>query len=388
VKPPGPGTGPNGTAAMTPTLKTPPSPTASVTGGALLTVDLHAIAANYRRFAALAPRAEISAVVKADGYGLGAIPIARALAKAGCETFFVAHPEEGAALRPGLGGAAKIFVLHGFEAAAARLFRDFELIPVLNSIGQVRAFQDSGLAGPCAVHFDTGMSRLGLEAQHAATLSDLSWDQNGLDIALVMSHLACGDEPGHPKNAQQLAEFRNIRARFAGITGSLSASGGAFLGPDYHFDLIRPGIGLFGGAPQTGVKSPMEAAVSLTAPILQVRQIDSGASAGYGATYSAATPRRLATVGLGYADGLLRSGSNRGAAFVGGAKCAFAGRVSMDLVTLDVSACPPGSAEPGQPAMFLGPQLTIDDAAAAAQTVAYEVLTRLGPRIARRYSGA
>jgi alanine racemase len=232
------------------------------------------------------------------------------------------------------------------------------------------------------------MSRLGLEAHNAGALSDLSWDENGLDIALVMSHLACGDEPGHPMNTRQLGEFRNIRARFAGITGSLAASGGAFLGAEYHFDLIRPGIGLYGGAPSIGAKNPFEPAVTLTAPILQVRQIDTGASAGYGATYSAPGPRRLATVGLGYADGLLRAASNRGAALVGGAVCAFVGRVSMDLVTLDVSACPPGAAEPGQPATFLGPQLSIDQAAQSAQTVAYEVVTRLGPRIARRYVGA
>jgi alanine racemase len=373
---------------MTPAAKTHAPPTTSASGGALLTVDLRAIAANYRRFAALSPRAEISAVVKADGYGLGAAPIARALAKVGCETFFVAHPEEGAALKPALGAEAKVFVLHGFEAQAARLFRDHELIPVLNSSEQVQAFRASGLGLPVALHFDTGMSRLGLEAQHAGALSDLSWDQNGLDIALVMSHLACGDEPGHPMNTRQLAEFRNIRARFAGITGSLAASGGAFLGPEYQFDLIRPGIGLYGGAPQMGPKNPMEPAVTLTAPILQVRQIDTGVSAGYGATYSATAPRRLATIGLGYADGLLRSGSNRGAAIVGGVNCAFAGRVSMDLVTLDVSACPQGTAEPGQAAIFLGPGRTIDDAAAAANTVAYEVITRLGPRIARRYVGA
>lgn len=353
-----------------------------------MTVDLRAIQANYRRFAAQAPRAEVAAVVKADGYGLGAAPIAKALAKVGCETFFVAHPEEGAALRPALGAGPKIFVLHGFEAQAARLFRDHTLIPVLNSMPQVQAFRASGITAPCALHFDTGMSRLGLETRNAGALSDLSWDENGLDIALVMSHLACGDEPRHPMNARQLADFRNIRARFAGIAGSLSASGGAFLGPEYHFDMVRPGIGLYGGAPQMGVKSPVEAAVTLTAPILQVRQIDTGVSAGYGATYSAASPRRLATIGLGYADGLLRAASNRGAAVVGGVSCAFAGRVSMDLVTLDVSACPAGTAEPGQPAQFLGPDRTLDDAAAAAETVAYEVITRLGPRIARRYVGA
>jgi alanine racemase len=373
---------------MTSTTKISPAPAVSSTGGSLLTIDLGAIAANYRRFVALAPRAEISAVVKADAYGLGAAPIVRALSKVGCETFFVAHPEEGAALRPALDGAAKIFVLHGYEAHAARLFRDNALIPVLSSAQQVQAFRDSGLGLPCAIHFDTGMSRLGLEAQHAAALSDSSWDENGLDIVLVMSHLACGDEPANPKNARQLAEFRNIRARFAGITGSLSASGGAYLGPEYHFDLIRPGIGLYGGAPQVGVKNPMAAVATLTAPILQVRQIDSGSTAGYGATYSAPSPRRLATVGLGYADGLLRAGSNRGAALVGGVRCAFAGRVSMDLVTLDVSECPPGSAEPGQPATFLGRDLTADEAAAAAQTISYEVFTRLGPRIARRYVGA
>jgi alanine racemase len=273
-------------------------------------------------------------------------------------------------------------------AAEAQLYRDYELIPVLSSSGQVQAFRASGLEPLCALQFDTGMSRLGLEPSHAGALSDLSWDQNGLDLALVMSHLACADEPRHPMNAKQLAEFRNIRARFAGIPGSLAASSGAFLGLDYHFDLIRPGIALYGGGPVAGAPNPMAGTVTLTAPILQIRQIDRGVSAGYGATFTAAAPRRLATIGLGYADGIHRSASNRGAAAVGGVLCAFAGRVSMDLITLDVSDCPPGTAEPGQMAELLGPRIGLDDAAAAAGTAHYEVITRLGPRIARRYVGA
>jgi alanine racemase len=353
----------------------------------LLTVDLKAIVANHRRLAAMAPRAETGAVVKADGYGLGAVPIGRALAAAGCETFFVAYAQEGAVLRPALGAAPKIFVLHGFNASEATLYRDFELIPVLSSMPQVQAFHASGLEPVCALHFDTGMSRLGLEPAYAGVLSDLSWDQNGLDLALVMSHLACSDEPGHPMNTRQLGEFRNIRARFAGIPGSLAASSGAFLGADYHFDLIRPGIALYGGAPNANSANPMSQVVTLTAPILQIRQIDTGVSAGYGATFTASSPRRLATIGLGYADGVHRSASNRGAAMVGGVLCAFAGRVSMDLITLDVSACPPGTAEPGQMVEIIGPHRRLDDVAAAAGTAHYEVITRLGPRIARRYVG-
>jgi alanine racemase len=350
---------------------------------AALTVDLAALRANYRAFEREAAGAETAGVVKADAYGLGAPRVARALVDAGCRSFFVAHAQEGVSLRAALGAGPRIFVLHGFFPAEADLIARNSLIPVLNAPHQIRAFGPGGPGAPYALHFDTGMARLGLDPSEAPALA-LSHPAP----ALVMSHLACGDDPSHPLNAQQLAAFETVRQAFSAVPASLAASGGAFLGPRYRFEMVRPGLGLYGGAPLTGGRNPMLPVAALAAPILQIREIDTGMSAGYGATYRAPAPRRLATVGLGYADGVPRSASNRGGAIVGGVVCAFAGRVSMDLVTLDVSDCPPGTAEPGAPAYFLSAAYGVEEAAAAAGTAAYEILTRIGPRVARRYSGA
>jgi alanine racemase len=363
-------------------LPAPPQSTQSV-NGAILTIDLDAVAINYEYFRRTVGPAETSAVVKADAYGIGAVMAARRLVRDGCKTFFVAHPLEGAEIRPHLPADAIIYVLHGFTAAEARSFSASNLRPVLSSLEQIKAYRASGLSAPCALHFDTGMARLGIPK--AETGKDAF---SGLDIALVMSHLACGDDPKHPFNVKQRQDFAAIRAHFPGAKASLAASGGALLGPEFAFDLVRPGIGLYGGKPHDGAENPMQPVATLTAPVIQIRTIDYGQSVGYGATYVASAARTLATVGIGYADGLLRALSNRGAGVIEGVRCSFAGRVSMDLVTLDVSECPPGSVQPGTQAAFICRELPVDEVAKNAGTAAYEVLTRLGPRIGRRYLGA
>lgn len=345
-----------------------------------VTIDLLAIVENYRRLIAQVKPAEVSAVVKADAYGLGAKPVAQALAAAGCKTFFVAHAEEGAALRTVL-PAHPIFVLHGYAAAHRELFAEHKLSPVICNIGQLQDWLKSGLRTPYALQLDTGMSRLGLSE------ADLDTVEGAAAPVLVMSHLASADDPEHAKNEEQLARFKALAGRFPGVHLSLAASGGCFLGAPFAFDLVRPGIALYGGNPRKSGENPMRGTVTLTAPLVQVRSIDSGDTVGYGATYSASGPRRLGVAALGYADGLMRSLSNRGHGVIAGVKCPIVGRVSMDLVTLDVTRVPGDAARAGADVEFIGPHQTVDDLARDAGTLPYEIYTRLGPRIERHYTG-
>jgi len=351
-----------------------------------LTVDLDAVVANYRLLVERVRPAKVAGVVKADGYGLGAIPIARALAQAGCETFFVAHVEEGVALRRAL-PSSHILVLHGFVPHAAAAFAEARLIPALSSLEQADAWLDAGRGQPSVLHFDTGMSRLGLTARDADVILSDAPRLRRLNVRLVMSHLACADDINHPKNHDQLDRFEAIHHRFAKVPGSLCSSGGCFLGSEFMFDWVRPGIALYGGNPLKDGPNPMNPVVTLATPLLQVRTIDSGESVGYGATYTASGPRRLGVAALGYADGLIRALGNRGHGVIAGVKCPVVGRVSMDLVTLDVSAAPQAALAAGAPVEFIGPHQSVDELARAAGTLAYEVLTRLGPRVERRYIG-
>jgi alanine racemase len=346
-----------------------------------LTIDLLAVVENYRRIAAQVKTAEVAAVVKADGYGLGAKPIAMALAAAGCKTFFVAHAEEGAELRAAI-AAEKIYVLHGYTPAHKITFAEHKLSPVLSSIGQLSDWLKSGLRADCALHLDTGMSRLGLSE------ADLKTVEGAVLPAFVMSHLASADDPEHEKNADQLSRFKTLVRRFPNVPLSLAASGGCFLSADCAFDLVRPGIALYGGNPRKSGENPMRGTVTLTAPLLQVRSIDRGDTVGYGATYSASGPRRLGIAAIGYADGLLRTLSNRGFGVIAGVKCPIVGRVSMDLVTLDVTGVPEREAHAGATVEFIGPLQTVDELAQAAGTLPYEIYTRLGDRITRNYTGA
>jgi alanine racemase len=376
--------------------------------GAILEIDLAGIAANWRLLARQAAPARCAAVVKANGYGLGAVPVGRALAAAGCGTFFVATLDEGIALRHALGATPEIAVFNGPFPGTAAEFAAHKLIPVLNDPGQIAewgSLRDSLSApgggegvrnrrpqttystpanhvGPPAIlHVDTGMARLGLGAGEFATVvanPPFAW-------RAVMSHLACADRPDHPLNERQRARFTAAAAQLPGVTASLSASSGIFLGPLYHFDLVRPGAALFGVNPQPGRPNPLCQIVRLSAKIVQVRQIDRGESVGYGAAHIMEASGRAAIVAVGYADGWLRSLSQRGCGYLAGTRVPLLGRVSMDLVTFDVSAISPALARPGAMIDLLGADYAVDDAAADAGTIGYEILSALGSRYHRIY---
>ncbi|HEX6980959.1 MAG TPA: alanine racemase [Alphaproteobacteria bacterium] len=353
----------------------------------ILTIDLGAVVANYRTLCARLTHARCAAVVKADAYGLGAARIAPALAAAGCRDFFVAHLGEAIALRQVLPADRRIYVLNGLLPGEADEFRRHDLVPVLNDAGQVKdwAFvgHRAGQRLPAALHLDTGMSRLGLAPDEARWLATESGVIEQLDLQLVMSHLACAEEPEHPLNRRQLQEFTSLLRLFGNRAASFANSSGIFLGPSYHFDLVRPGCALYGINPVPGRPNPVMPVAHLHAPVLQVREIDHPQTVGYGATHRATTRTRVATVAAGYADGWLRTLSNRGSAYVGDIRVPIIGRVSMDLITIDVSSVP--DIRIGQTVELMGSRLPVDDVASLAGTIGYEVLTRLGPRFQRRY---
>ncbi|HEY6579478.1 MAG TPA: alanine racemase [Rhizomicrobium sp.] len=354
-----------------------------------LTISLDALVANYRTCQSLAGTAA-AGVVKADAYGLGVEPVARALAVTGCDTFFVARREEGIVLRPIL-PQARIFVLDGVVPGGADALIEHRLIPVLNSLAEIVAWSSTARARherlDAALHVDTGMNRLGLPAEEQSVLSKESEQRLALvNPVLIMSHLACADDPMSSMNAQQLARFRAALAMLPPAPASLAASGGVLLGKEFAFDMVRPGIALYGGNPQRGHANPFRTVARLTGRILQLRRVDKGESVGYGATFRTERPTTLATVGLGYADGLMRAIGNRGSGAVGGVRAPVAGRVSMDLVTLDVTDIP--SAAVGAEVEFIGDTITLEQAAAAAGTANYEILTRLGARVPRFHVSA
>jgi len=339
-----------------------------------LTIHLDAIVANWRTLdAKSAATCETAAVVKANAYGCGTVPVGQALKRAGVRTFFVAVPSEGAALRPAIGPETPIYVLGGYARDEAATYRAHDLRPVLASARQGRHwFEDA--AGPCAIQLDTGMNRLGMEADEFAQFLPLP-----PAVDLVISHLGNADIPGDDFSFRQLAEFRRMSDGL-GVRRSLSATAGLHLGPDYHFDMTRMGIALFGGEPFPEARHVVTAEV----PVIQIRDIAAGETIGYGATWRAARPSRIATIAAGYADGVIRSCSNSAQAFIGGQPVPFVGRVSMDLVTLDVTDVP---CVPGDMVELLGPHQSIEDLARAAGTIGHEVLTSLGARYRRGYSG-
>ena len=358
--------------------------------GALLTIDLDAIAENYRRLRARLARAVCGAAIKADAYGLGAAQVGPALARAGCRDFFVAHLDEGVALRPRLPGAA-IHVLNGVLPGEEAEFATHDLIPVLNSLPQLDRWAKWGRQhGPrsAALHIDTGMSRLGLEAPDVETLVGDTARLNGIDLRLIVSHLACAEEPDNPMNATQRAAFERARGRLPHARASLANSSGIFLGPDYQFDLARPGAALYGVNPTPGRPNPMLPVVRLEGRVIQVRDIDHPRTVGYGAAHSVRRRSKIATVAIGYADGYLRSLSGRGMCRLAGLEVPIVGRVSMDLITVDVTDVPANHAVEGAVVEAIGHQHTVDDVAETAGTNGYEILTSLGPRYRRRYIGA
>jgi alanine racemase len=352
--------------------------------GAVLEIDLGAVVANWRQLAGRVAPAVCAAVVKANGYGLGATPVAHALLDAGCRRFFVATLDEGIALRGALGPGPEIAVFNGPMPGTAREFADAQLNPVLNDPGQIEAW--AGLSArnkPAAmIHFDTGLSRLGVSpAQFTASLGAI----RAMGAGTLISHLACADTPAHPLNAVQRTRFDAATRLLPRLKASLAASSGIFLGPEYHFDMVRPGAALYGINPLSGAPNPMRPVVRLCAKIVQLRQIDRGESVGYGAAHVMDGPGILATAAIGYADGWPRSLSHRGCGWLAGIRVPLLGRVSMDLATFDVSAAPPQAVYPGNAIELIGEHYGADELAADAGTIGYEILSTLGLRFHRVY---
>lgn len=366
--------------------------------GLRLTVDLAALAENWRDMARRSGKARASAVVKADAYGMGIEDAGETLYMAGARDFFVATVDEGVTLRL-YAPDARIFVLAGIWPGTERRFFENDLVPVISSDEQF-AFWMAVLADygdyPCALHVDTGFNRLGLHIDDALALADDVSRPASFSPVLVMSHLACGDDPTNPMNRQQLESFRRVSAAYEGIESSLAASAGTFLGEEYHFDLTRPGIAVYGAEAVNGMANPMRPVATAEARIIQVRTVKAGESVSYGRAMQLRRDSRLAIVSAGYADGYMRGQSSGGVplrqvvpqggqGFIAGHKVPVAGRITMDLTIFDVTDLPEGAVLAGDYVELFGKNVMVDDVARAAGTIGYEILTGMGLRHERRY---
>lgn len=360
--------------------------------GGVLTIDLTAVEANWRTLAQHATPAECAAVIKANGYGCGIEQVAAALAKAGCKTFFVADLDEARRARTVIPDRT-IYVLAGLAPDTGPAFADINARPVIGSLVELAEWDAFCKAnqwqGGAALHVDTGMNRLGISPSEAAALAPrIRAEEHG--ITLLMSHLACAEIPDHPLTEKQLRLFHEIRFLYRGIPASLANSSGVFLGSAAHCDMVRPGVALYGVNPTPGRANPMRPVITLEARILTVRHVTKGETVGYGAVWTASRPSRIAVAAVGYADGISRalsaSDTRPGAdAIIAGTRCPLAGRVSMDLIAIDVTDLPEGAARRGEYATLIGDGITVDDVAAIAGTIGYEVLTSLGHRYHRVY---
>lgn len=357
---------------------------------ATLVIDLDRLAANWRTLDTLSGGAETAAVVKADAYGIGIARAVPALWQAGARSFFTAHAGEGIAARAAAADAV-IYVLNGPRSGPPDAFLEHDLVPVLNDLGDIELWQQLarrlGRRLPVAVHLDTGMTRLGLLDPAVATLAAEPERLDGLEVRLWLTHPACADEPGHPMNPEQRDRFRRHLKALPPAPASFCNSPGIHLGPAYHFDLVRPGVALYGANPSPAATVRMGEVVHLKAKILQVHRVDTPRSVGYGAEHPIERPTRIATVGVGYGDGYLRALGGKAHGVIGGLRAPSAGRISMDLTTFDVSGIPEDVAHPGAEISLIGGGVDIDELAAAGGTIAYELLTGLGRRYARRYVG-
>ena len=362
-------------------------PSLSPTSPAILQISVSGIIENYRTIRKLT-RADVAPVLKADAYGLGAAQVFNALRKEGAERFFAATPDEGAQLRA-LDDTAAIFILGGFYKGADDAYLSGSLAPVLNSLEEIGRWnalcKKSGRKLPAAIHFDTGMNRLGLGKDETLTLiADSSLTAN-LDLQLILSHFACSDEKDHYMNAHQAAIFAKIAAHFPDVPKSLCNSSGIFHDPSWHYDMVRTGFALYGGNPTPEATNPMRRVVDLSVRILQTRCVKAGENAGYGASHTFQNDTTLATVALGYADGFYRAGSNRAKLFWNGQACPVVGRVSMDLVIVDIGGVKATLPQAGDLLEVLGPHQSVDDLAHDLGTIGYEILTSLGKRYARSH---
>lgn len=363
--------------------------------GGILTVDLTAIEANWRALGHRTMPAECAAVIKADGYGCGIEQVAVTLAQAGCKTFFVADLAEAKRVRK-VAPEPAIYVLNALVPWTAATYADIHARPVIGSMVELAEWDafcaTNGWRGGAALHVDTGMNRLGISVSDAAALAPRIRSENH-GITLLMSHLACAEQPEHPLNARQIGAFREVRMFFRGIPSSLANSSGIFLGAPAHCDVVRPGVALYGVNPTPGQNNPMRPVIELQAHIVQVRSVPRGETVGYDAAWTAKRTTRIAVAAVGYADGYLRAASasdkTPGAdAIVAGKRCPLAGRVSMDLLAIDVTDLPDNTVRRGDLATLIGGEMTVDAVAGAAGTIGYEVLTGLGRRYHRVYRGA
>lgn len=359
----------------------------------IITVDLPQIVDNWRALSRLTGPAQCGAVVKANAYGLGSDRVIPVLAKAGCTTFFISTPVEAQEARAKAPNAT-IYALDGLLPGSAEDFSRLGIRPVLSSLSEVETWaklcKSRGQKLACALHIDTGLNRLGLPARDTRRLASDAILHASFELTLIMSHLACADNPIDPKNRDQLLAFETLSALFPGVPRSLAASDGLMLGKTFHFDLVRPGYALYGGQASITNPAPVAPAVTVAARILTVTDVAPGESVGYSATWRAKRPSRIATIAAGYADGIPRSASSPdgrpgGQVLIGEFLAPIVGRVSMDLITVDVTDLAAGSAVPGHFATLIGPGLSIEDAGYQAGTIGYEILTRLGARFERVY---
>ena len=362
---------------------------------AVLTIDLAALRANWARLNEASGRAECAGVIKADAYGLGIGPITQALTNEGCKTFFVASVDEGRAARAVQPGAT-IYILDGLLPGAEAHYSGFDLRPVLSSLAQVRDWaaysRARGRRLAAALHIETGMHRLAMPEYELRQLTAEPEMLGMFELTLVMSHLACADDPANPMNERQRERFNALRAVLPAAPASLSNSGGTFLGREYHFDVVRPGIALYGGRAHEGRPNPMRTVVRLAARIMQVQDVPPGATIGYGATFKVQRPSRIATIACGYADGFLRAlsvstGQAGPVGYIGDYPVPIVGRVSMDFITVDVTDVPEEMVRRGGWVEVMGQRVTVDDLTDQAGTIGYELLSRLGPRVHRVYEG-
>ena len=365
---------------------------AAATG--VLTIDLEALAANWSKLDSAGVPAECAAVVKADAYGCGLTPVTKALSKAGCKTFFVATPDEAKAAREAAPNAV-IYVLDGFFSGTGDTFAKLDCRPVIGDPGELAEWDvyrlQTGWKGDCAIHIDTGMNRLGFAmAEAQSLLPRIRRGEHG--ISLVMSHLISAELLGETSNGRQVGDFREIASHFSGVPASLSNSSGIFLGQQFHFDMVRPGAALYGVNPTPEADTPMHAVVDLKVRVAQIRKVEEGQTVGYGGIWTARRPTKLAIVAAGYADGYFRAagggdGTRSAEAIVAGQRCPIAGRISMDLMAIDITDLPPNAIKRGGMVTLLGDGITVDELAHHCGTIGYEVLTNLGKRYARVYKG-
>ncbi|HKS86700.1 MAG TPA: alanine racemase [Pseudolabrys sp.] len=367
---------------------------AETEAGAILTINLSAIEANWVALGRQAMPAECGAVIKADGYGCGIEPVARTLSRAGCKTFFVADLAEARRVRV-VAPDATIYVLNGLLPTTSGAYAELRARPVIGSLVELAEWDAfcsvNQWRGGAALHVDTGMNRLGISVDEAAALAPRIRAENH-GITLLMSHLACSEQPQHPLNERQIQTFREVRMLYRGIPGSLANSSGIFLGAGAHCDMVRPGAALFGVNPTPGHRNPMQPVVELRARVIQIRNVAKGETVGYGALWTARHATRIAVASVGYADGYPRaasaSDSTPGAeAIIAGTRCPLAGRVSMDLLAIDVSALPENAVRRGDLATLIGGEIDVDRLAASAGTIGYEILTSMGRRYHRVYRG-